>query len=159
MPEKKEEKAAEGGAAKKKSPIMIIALVIAVVAIVGGFVVGKTVSAKGKSAAEKPKPVPGPIMPLDEFLVNLSDPSGDHFLKVTVALELDPKTGKTPDTLKDRVAPIRDAVLTALCSRTRDQISPLAGREQLKADIRKDVNAALDEPDVRTVYFSDFVTQ
>jgi flagellar FliL protein len=159
MPDKKDEKTAEGGAAKKKPPIIIIAIAIAAVAIIGGLVVGKTVSAKSKSAAEKPKPVPGPIMPLDEFLVNLADPSGDHFLKVTVALELDPKSGATPDTLKDRVAPIRDAVLTALCSRTRDQITPLDGRDQLKADIRKDVNTALGEPDVRTVYFSDLVTQ
>ena len=159
MADKKEEKAAEAGAAKKKPPVIIIAVVIALAAIIGGFVVGKTVSAKSKGGVEKKKVVPGPVMPLDEFLVNLSDPSGDHFLKVTMALELDPKSGKTPDALKDRVAPIRDAVLTALCSRTRDQLSTLAGRAQLKTDIRTDVNGTLGEPDVRSVYFSDFVTQ
>ena len=58
---------------------MIIAAVIAVVAILGGFVVGKQVSAKSKDgAAAKKKVEPGPVMPLDEFLVNLADPGGDH---------------------------------------------------------------------------------
>jgi flagellar FliL protein len=154
----KEEKPAEA-VAKKKSPILIIVAVIALVAIIGGLVVGKTVFAKSKSGSKKQPVVPGPVMPLDEFLVNLSDPSGDHFLKVTMALELDPKSGKTPDALKDRIAPIRDAVLTALCTQSRAQVSTLTGRTQLKGDIRSDINTALGEPDVRSVYFSDFVTQ
>jgi flagellar FliL protein len=157
MPEK-EEKPAEA-VAKKKPPILIIVAVVALVAIIGGLVVGKTVFAKSKKGSHKQPIVPGPIMPLDEFLVNLSDPSGDHFLKVTMALELDPKSGKTPDALKDRIAPIRDAVLMALCTQSRAQVSTLAGRTQLKSSIRSDVNTTLGEPDVRSVYFSDFVTQ
>ncbi|MBV9850307.1 MAG: flagellar basal body-associated FliL family protein [Armatimonadetes bacterium] len=147
------------GAEKKKPPIIIIASVIAVVAILGGFVVGKQVSAKSKDGAAVKKVEPGPVMPLDEFLVNLADPGGDHFLKVTVNLELDKDKGKTPESLKEQVAPIRDAVLTALCSKTRDEITPLAGRDKLKAEIKKNVNAALGESDVSGVYFINFVTQ
>ena len=147
MADKKE---ADKGAEKKKPPIIIIAAVIAVAAILGGFVVGSKVSAKSKGAAvEKKKVEPGPVMPLDEFLVNLADPGGDHFLKVTVNLELDKDKGKTAESLKEQVAPIRDAVLTALCSKTRDEITPLAGREKLKGEIKKNVNAALGEDDVQ----------
>ncbi len=156
MSDKKE---AEQGAAKKKPPIMIIAAVIAAVAILGGFVVGSKVSAKSKGGGAVKKVEPGPVMPLDEFLVNLADPSGDHFLKVTVNLELDKDKGKTAESLKEQVAPIRDATLSALCSRTRDEITPLAGRDKLKADIKKNVNAALGEDDVQGVYFTNFVTQ
>lgn len=157
MSDKKEEKK-DDAAGKKKPPLMIIVAIVAVIAVAGGLLVGKQVSAKSKSPAHKPIER-GPIMPLDDFLVNLADPSGDHFLKVTVNLELSKSSGKTADSLKDQVAPIRDAVLTALCSKTRDQIAPLAGREELKTEIRKDVNAALGENDVQNVYFSDFVTQ
>ena len=155
MSDKKEEKSAE----KKKPPIIIIAAVIAVVAILGGFVVGSKVSAKSKGGEVKKKVEPGPVMPLDEFLVNLADPGGDHFLKVTVNLELDKDKGKTAESLKEQVAPIRDAVLTALCSKTRDEVSPLAGREKLKAEIKKNVNEALGEDDVHGVYLTNFVTQ
>ncbi len=61
------------------------------------------------------------MLTLDEFLVNLADPGSDHFLKVTVGLELDKDKGKTPETLKDDTPLIRDAVLSSLASKTRDQ--------------------------------------
>lgn len=160
MPDKKDKKDEQEakGAKKKKPPIVIIAAVLAVVIIVGGFVVGKQVSAKSRRGAAK-KVELGPVMPLDEFLVNLADPSGDHFLKVTVNLELDKAKGKTAEALKDQVAPIRDAVLTSLCSKTREDVTPQTGRDKLKADIKKNVNAALGEDDVEGVYFTNFVTQ
>jgi len=160
MAEKKAEKPGkdEADSAKKKPPILIIGAVIALVALAGVFFVGKQVSAKGKAGAvqhvEK-----GPVLVLDEFLVNLSDSSGDHFLKATVGLELDKDKGKTPESLKEQIAPIRDAVLSSLSSKTRDQVSPLPGREKLKAEIKKKVNESLGEDDVRSVYFTNFVTQ
>ena len=157
MSDKNDEK--EAGK-KKKPPIMIIAMAVAVLAIIGGFVIGGKVSAKSKDGATAKKKVePGPVMPLDEFLVNLADPGGDHFLKVTVNLELDKDKGKTAESLKEQVAPIRDAVLSSLSSRTRDEITPQSGRDKLKTDIKKNVNAALGEDDVHGVYFTNFVTQ
>ena len=54
---------------------------------------------------------------------------------------------------------IRDAVLTSLGSKTRDEVSSGTGRDKLKVDIKKKVNAALGEDDVDDVYFSNFVTQ
>lgn len=160
MAEKKPEKAGkdEAESPKKKPPILIIAVVVALVALVGVFFVGKQVSAKGKAGSAKPVEK-GPVLVLDEFLVNLSDPAGDHFLKATIGLELDKDKGKTPEGLKEQIAPIRDAVLSSLSSKTRDQVSPLAGREKLKAEIKKKVNEALGEDDVRSVYFTNFVTQ
>ena len=133
-------------------------LALVVVALIAVFVIGKQVSAKSKHTG--PKPVEhGPTMPLDEFLVNLADPSGDHFLKVTVNLGLSKDKGKTPETLKEQTPMIRDAVLTSLGSKMRADVSTDAGREKLKADIKKKVNAALGEDDVQDVYFSNFVTQ
>ncbi len=159
MPEKKTEKPSEAAAdtKKKKPPMMMIVAVVALVVLVGGFVAGKSVSAK--SGPEKPKKAePGPVVPLDEFLVNLADPGGDHFLKVSVNLEMTKASGKTPESVKEQVPLIRDAVLTALTSRTRDDLAPQAGRDKLKADIKKKVNAALGEDDVQSVYFTNFVT-
>lgn len=161
MAEKKKADAGAEGAGKPKNkmmPLMLIVAVVAVVAIVGTLVVGKQVSAKSKKGHVK-KVEPGPVLTLDEFLVNLADPSGDHFLKVTIGLELDKEKGKSPEGLKEQVPQIRDAVLTALSSQTRDDLIPLAGREKLKVDVKKKVNAALGEDDVRSVLFTNFVTQ
>lgn len=152
--EKKED--AAGG--KKKPPMMIIMAVFAVVVLGAAFFMVQKASAKQKSGAAK-KVEKGPVLSLDEFLVNLADPGSDHFLKVTVGLELDKGKGKTPEALKEDTPLIRDAVLSSLSSKTRDQIAPEGGREKLKVEIKKKVNAALGEDDVQGVYFTNFVTQ
>ena len=116
--------------------------------------------AGAKSKAPDVKKVEkGPVLTLDEFLVNLADAGSDHFLKVTVGLELDKSKGKTPETLKDDTPLIRDAVLSSLSSKTRDEIGPQSGRDKLKLEIKKKVNEALGEDDVQGVYFTNFVTQ
>ncbi len=161
MAEKKtEEKKEEAAGGKKKPPMMIIMAVFAVVVLAGAFFMVQKASAKQKGGAtEVKKAEKGPVLTLDEFLVNLSDPGSDHFLKVTVGLELDKAKGKTPETLKDDTPVIRDAVLSSLSSKTRDQVGPESGREKLKAEIKKRVNGALGEDDVQGVYFTNFVTQ
>lgn len=161
MAEKKtEEKKEEAAGGKKKPPMMVIMAVFAVVVLGGAFFMVQKASAKQKGGDKEVKKVEkGPVLTLDEFLVNLSDPGSDHFLKVTVGLELDKAKGKTPETMKDDTPVIRDAVLSSLSSKTRDQVGPEAGREKLKGEIKKRVNAALGEDDVQDVYFTNFVTQ
>ncbi len=157
MAEKTEDKKEAGG--KKKPPMMIIMAVFAVAVLGGAFFMVHSASAKAKPAHEKKKVEKGPVLTLDEFLVNLADPGSDHFLKVTVGLELDKAKGKTPESLKEESPLIRDAVLTSLSSKTRDDIASIKGREKLKADIKKSVNEGLGEDDVQGVYFTNFVTQ
>lgn len=157
MAEKTEEKIETPG--KKKPPMMMIIIAVAVVALLGiGFAVVQKVSAKSKPAEVK-KVEKGPVMVMDEFLVNLADAGNDHFLKVTVGLELSKDKGKTADSLKDDTPLIRDAILASLASKTRDQVTPEAGRAKLKTEIKNKVNEALGEEDVEGVYFVNFVTQ
>ena len=157
MAEKAEDKK-EAAPAKKGPPMMIIMAVFAVVVLGAAFMMVQKASAKQKGGEVK-KVEKGPVMTLDEFLVNLSDPGSDHFLKVTIGLELDKAKGKTAESLKEQTPEIRDAILTALSSETRDQVAPESGREKLKAQIKKNVNASLGEDDVKNVYFTNFVTQ
>ena len=158
MADKSEEKK-DAAPAKKGPPLMIIMAVFAVVVLGAAFMMVQKASAKQKSGTEVKKVEKGPVMTLDEFLVNLSDPGSDHFLKVTVGLELDKSKGKTAESLKETTPEIRDAILSSLSSQTRDMVAPEAGREKLKAQIKKSVNEALGEDDVKNVYFTNFVTQ
>ena len=100
----KTEKKEEAAAVKKKPPMMIIIAVLAVVVLGAGFFAVQKVSAKSKTGAVK-KVEKGPVLTLDEFLVNLADTGGDHFLKVTVGLELSKEKGKTPEVPQGRHAP------------------------------------------------------
>lgn len=156
MAEKKAE--VEAVAGKKKPPMMIIMAVFAVVVLGAAFFMVQKASAKQKGPQVK-KVEKGPVLTMDEYLVNLADAGNDHFLKVTVGLELDKAKGKTPESLKEDTPLIRDAVLSSLSCKTRDQLGPELGREKLKAEIKKRVNEALGEDDVQGVYFTNFVTQ
>jgi len=161
MADKSDKKDAAAGGKKKpplKLPLMIIMAISAVIVLSVAFMIVQKASARQKGGGVK-KTEKGPVMPLDEFLVNLSDPGSDHFLKVTVGLELDKAKGKSAEGLKEQTPAIRDAVLTALSSQSRDAVTPIKGREKLKAEIKKNVNAALGEDDVQSVYFTNFVTQ
>lgn len=155
----KADKKEEAAGGKKKPPMIVLMAVFAVAVLGGAFLMVHTASARAKGKAEVKKVEKGPVLTLDEFLVNLSDPGSDHFLKVTVGLELDKVKGKTPESLKEQAPLIRDAVLTALSSKTRDDLASLKGREKLKAEIKSGVNESLGEEDVHGVYFTNFVTQ
>jgi flagellar basal body-associated protein FliL len=147
-----------GGAKAKKPPMLMIIIAVALIAVIVGAVVVVQVSASSKVKVVK-KPEPGPPMPLDEFLVNLADPSGDHFVKVTMTLQLDKGCGKTPETLKDDVPQIRDAVLLEFSTKTREQLSNPVGRKKLKSELKQKINKVLGEPDVNDIFFTQFVTQ
>lgn len=149
---------ASGAEKKKKPPLAVIGAVVGVVVLMAAFMVGKQVSAKSRPGG-KVKVEAGPVMPLEDFIVNLADPGGDHFLKITVNLELSKAKGKTPEDLKEKVPQIRDAVIMTLSDKERDSVTPTKGREKLKDEIKKQVNASLGESDVQEVYFTNFVTQ
>ena len=162
MSTKKAQTPADGSAETvgKKKPVMMIAIVgVILLAIIGTFLVTKQVAAKGKGEAAKKHVEHGPVLTLDEFLVNLSDNSGDHFLKVTVGVELNKDKGATDESMKDKTAMIRDAVVTSLSSKTRDDVSTTKGRDKLKDEIKKRINDELGDSFIQGVYFTNFVTQ
>jgi len=117
--------------------------------------------------AEKPKEAPikkasasleiGPIYPLDPFTVNLKSVGNTRYLKCTINLELD-----SPDTQPevDKIKPaIRDLIIRILSSKTVPEISTAKGKEKLKEEIKKNINAILPKGEIRNVYFTAFVIQ
>jgi flagellar basal body-associated protein FliL len=156
---KNSEAAPQGEHEKKKKPVLLVLLIVlGAIVCIGTFIKVKSASAKSRPAAAKPIER-GPTMALDEFLVNLADPGSDHFLKVSIALELNKASGKTPETMKEDIPCIRDAVLSSLTSETRADICDNPGKEKLKDEIRASINQAMGASVVKNVYFVDFVTQ
>ena len=130
----------EGGKKKGKMP-MIIGLVLMLVA--GGFF-GMKLGGGGKKA--EPKIELGEVVPLGEFLVNLSD--GRTFLKTDVSVQIS-KTGHLDESKgggehgakAEAPAAVRDAVVAVLSSKSLDQVSSPEGKLALKKAIAKAINA------------------
>ncbi len=147
--------AAAAAPAKKGPPVVVLIAVTALVAFAIGYVLmKKTVK------PEKVGPAPiviGESVPLDEFLINLSDTDASHYLKVTIALGL--VQGKTAEEFKTKVPLARDTIVMILSAKTLSQVSTTDGKEALKKQLIDSLNKALGDDTVGAVYFQAFATQ
>ncbi|MEK6709949.1 MAG: flagellar basal body-associated FliL family protein [Nitrospinota bacterium] len=172
-PDQEEEKGEQEGAeAEAKGGLLkwiIIGAVLLVVLGGGGFA-GWWFFLRGgappaaKAGEQKPgEPgaggvmMAGPIIPLTPFIVNLADPGGRRYLKVTVEIELEKKESEAE--MKARVPEIRDQIIVALSSKTFQQVQGAAGKQVLREELTARLNATLKSGKVKNLYFTDFVVQ
>ncbi len=130
----------------------------------------------------------GLILDLGDFVLNLSDVNARRYLKANVAIELTKKAsdpsaeapaegggeggghggeGAAPDPMQaiqaemEQFKPsIRDAVISTLSSKTSDEVSTIAGKEEAKEQIKEAVNAIFaGEREVLRVSFGNFIIQ
>jgi flagellar FliL protein len=153
-----EQKAAEEKPKKKsKLPIIIgfVVLVLLNVIVVGKVMLGGKGEAH-KKEKEKVEEEIGAKVGLDEFLVNLSGSDG-HYLKTTIAVGV--AKGLTEEKIKEENAPIRDAIISVLCSKKLEQLSSEEGKEKLKEEIKARVNKELGDDKIVKIYYTEFATQ
>jgi flagellar FliL protein len=157
---------------KKKKPILLI-VVILVVLIVGGagaffflkkgfFASAKNTQTQSASSESVMNDKNVYIKNLPPIIVNLADPSGDRYLKISLALVMNGKekpkgSESSGETLED--AAIKNAVITVISTKTSDTLLTLSGKEELKKQLIKAINSALGEDAVRDIYFTDFIIQ
>ena len=146
---------------KKKKILMLGMIVIAVLALSGSgfFAYRKFFAARLHSKMKKGKTVhpalAGILLPLDPFVVNLTDPG--RFLKVSMQVEV----GSADDKkfLSKMKPQIDDAIITLLSSESMEALSTAEGKMQVKDGIILRVNQVAGSPMVKNVYFTQFIMQ
>jgi flagellar FliL protein len=146
---------------KPKKGLSIKWVLIVVVAV---LVVGAGAGAgyyffikKDKTVAAVKKPEVITIWPMEAFVVNIADVSGERYLKLVVQLELsEPEATSELEQIKPR---LRDVILDILGSKNLKDLMDLAGKQRLREDIAGRVNNALTRGKVTKVYFTEFVVQ
>ena len=107
----------------------------------------------------------GAVVSIDTFIVNLADPGGNRYLRITMDLELagkpaDKSAGKTAgDELAKRMPQIRDAVLMILSTKRYADISTTEGKTGLREEILNSANGLLASSQISRIYFKEFVIQ
>ncbi|MCL4559581.1 MAG: flagellar basal body-associated FliL family protein [Chloroflexi bacterium] len=132
--------------------------------------------------AVTPSPTPQPdIRPGDGIMVNsgtkiinLADPTGRKYIRVTVVIEFAPTNGNytqmTPEEkaayttafnaeITAKMPMIDDTIITLLSTKTFDELYTAQGKEDVRKDILDQVNVRLPEYRVISVYFTEFVVQ
>jgi len=130
-PDKKKKK-------KKKGSKLPVILILLLVFGGGGFFMLK--AKKGHGAAPT-GPQLGAVVPLSEFLVNLSD--GATYLRTEISLQFDKKFDQKK--MDDEQAAVRDAIVLKLSSESPTQVRTLDGKLQLKRDLADAINHVLNE--------------
>lgn len=156
---------------KKGGGKKIIIIILLVVLVLGGaaaalrFLAPGLIPGWGEKQAAGPKTSGGgeggagmgELYPMQTFIVNLADPSGKRYLKLTLSLELDNPEMKTE--VKTMTPRIRDSILLLLSSMTFEDISSIEGKMRLRDQIVSRCNTYLQMGTVKNVYFSEFVVQ
>lgn len=153
--------------------ILVGVLFVLVLALGGGmFMVWTKLSAlsaaatkvEDDKAAEKPKSEQmGKVVALDTFVVNLADPGGNRYLRITMDLEVvgDKKTEdkKAEEEVSRRVPQMRDAILMILPTKRYADISTTEGKTALREELTTAANGLLNGARIARIYFKEFVIQ
>jgi flagellar basal body-associated protein FliL len=126
--------------APRKSPI--VPAIAGVLALLVGAAVGMKVlgpklggGASAKPAVHEPVKEEAPrLVKLDNIIVNPAGTQGQHFLIVSLAIQVSSADVETK--LHTAEVPLRDAINGVLASLTLDQLSANGAREQLRAQLR-----------------------
>ena len=166
MAEKKEE-VGDGG--NKKKLFLIIGVIVLILLIAGCF--GAWFFLKEKPAPVDENnpaqnvPVPaldqqsqiGPMVNIDEFVVNIISGDAAHYVKASLTVEL--TNEEVTLEVEQRMPQMRDAVLLLISNKTYEELQDLQGKKQLKAELTSKINSFLRTGKVTSIYFTNFVVQ
>jgi Flagellar basal body-associated protein len=151
----KEEGKQSGG--KKK---LIFILIPVILLLIGGAGAYFFLTHKKKESTKQMVVAPqklGVMYDLGSFLVNLADKNANTYAKVSITLEL--SNQKVEKEVVKRLPIIKDAVINLLSSKTYDEIRTPEGKEELRLELIKRINAILVTGGVQNIYFTQFIVQ
>jgi|GEM_PF-1271167 len=136
--------------------LLVYILVFAVGVCAGGFgvpvVKAKLFPSAGEAVVQyNGNQGVGPIIDLDEFLVNLE---GGGIVKAEISLE--GINAKAEKELTSKEIFIRDKIINVLCSKKIEEIKTPQGQEQLKKELLEKLNAVCNDQ-INEVLFKNFV--
>ncbi|MGE4295154.1 MAG: flagellar basal body-associated FliL family protein [Campylobacterales bacterium] len=162
-----EEAKEEQAEPKKKSPLMLIIIgVVALLLIVVIIIVVLVFSSSGSQAqaqraaggvAPGVEATLGPIMDMDQFIVNLLSNDGRRYLKVQMSLELSHKNAGAE--VQNKMPMIRDTIIQHLSSKRFDEIATESGKVRLREELKNNLNRYLIDGQIKNVFFTTFVIQ
>ena len=138
--------------------ILVVALISAVIAFVVSKGVGRAYGVQGGIADDmikQPPPTYFAITP--DFNVNTADVDVTRYVKVSIVLGYRTNIKQLAVELPERVYMIKDRVYAIISSYHFDQLRTNEGREQLKADIKREINSMLRNGQIDDVFFVDFI--
>jgi flagellar FliL protein len=157
------EAAAAAPAKKGKSKLLLIGVPVIVLLAGGGagawWYMGKSPDAAAAAAEPEPETAPG-FITLDPVIVNLADPGGRRFLRISLRLVV--KSEEEAKELEEKelvLLKARSAVLELLATQKSEDLQTPEGKTELKKQIAERATSAFGHAEVTDVLFAEFVVQ
>lgn len=119
-------------------------------------------------------PGEGIMLNMSTKIINLLDPGGHKYIRVTVVVEFapdDPEYESLPEEekiayltafeekLNSRLPIMDDTVITLLSTKTYEELYTAEGKEKLRAEIMDTLSQKLSDLHIISIYFTEFVVQ
>jgi flagellar FliL protein len=107
--------------------------------------------------AADPNGVPGPILKLENFIIQLRGTDTDRYVRVAFDLELGAEADRAM--VQARMPHIRDAIISYFSDRSLDELRGSEGMERIKLAVSKKLDDILAAHRVKSVFITELVIQ
>ena len=98
-----------------------------------------------------------PVLLLENLVLNPASSGGSRYLLMSIAIES--VDTKAKDALALRDAELKDLILSTLSKKSVEELSDVAGRENIKTELIAAVKERFGKTSVKQLYFPQFVIQ
>lgn len=92
---------------------------------------------------------------IERMTVNLDDPNGRWYVQISI--EIVATSAEAVGVIEQNEAPLREATLMLLSSKTRDEIATPAGKERLKRELRARFEGLVARNTIEDVYLTQLI--
>jgi flagellar FliL protein len=100
---------------------------------------------------------PGPILKLEDFVIQLKAVDTDRYVRLSFDLEVGSDADR--DAVSARVSPIRDVVISYFADRTIDELRGSQAMERTKAILAKRIDDLVPGRRIKNIFITDFIVQ
>lgn len=97
----------------------------------------------------------GSLIPLETFLVNLAGSRGQKLVKINMELEVN--NTEVQNEIEKLKPKIRDIIIIIVSGKSYQQLSTSDGKDELREEIRNQVNLFLTKGKINQVFFTEFL--
>ena len=109
------------------------------------------------TAPGDPSGAPGPILKLENFIIQLRGTDTDRYVRVAFDLELVTEADRAA--IQSRMPHIRDAIISYFSDRSLDELRGSEGMDRIKLAVAKKLDDILAAHRVRSVFITELVIQ
>ncbi|MDO7788374.1 flagellar basal body-associated FliL family protein [Desulforamulus aquiferis] len=98
---------------------------------------------------------------MGSLLVNLADPGGSNFMRLTPVLEYEKNkvNKKLPEELNRKKVVLQDCIIRTIRTKSLADVQPPDSIDKIANELKNEVNKNLEDGQIHRVYFAEYLTQ